>query len=421
LIKASFAMYNKPFSVHALLNFGSALRLVCGGLACAALACAGLACGPDALELPPVAPVTHQVEFVGGVYDAASGQRLTEYAIEVMVRDEASPGSITSSTGRFLLGPVSAFDDYSVYIPLKGYREFWSHNGRIGLPAGVTDGVNSTSQTRYFDAYLFPSDLQTAAVQFTINTPVAGELTAGVFRMRPTGVSSLSDTETETPAGVAGQVWHNDEDLLAGAITTSFKDSLVKFDAGELVYGVQYQIDVFGVAGYQPLTISYTAGIDTDKTLVLVPEIADALALVMSNADTCTRPNSPDDTESAVVVLEMNYDIENADLGNAELLDDNLSIINDNVDMDGFANELNEDMSETELERGTSFLYTGAKLTFKFSPKDGLAEQDLGDTITQVRYAGLDSFFVQRKGKPTTKVALSSLLGQSMITCDDTP
>ncbi len=378
-----------------------------------------MGCGPDPLELPPLGSSTHDVQFVGGVYDAASGQRITDYAIEIGVGEMFQVGSVNSSTGRFVLGAVSAFDDYTVHIPLTGYRDFWSHNPRIGLPSGVSDTAGGSHQTRYFDAYLFPSDLETVAATISVRTPEVGEETAGVLRMRPTGVSSISDTETETPAGVSGQVWDNDEDLLGGAITKEFTGGTVSLEAGELVYGVSYQVDIYGVDGYQPLTAAYVAGVDTDKTVMLTPEVLDPLALVVSNDEDCKAPTSSNETEAAVVTMEFNYAVESGDSNNAEVLDDGLSLSSSDTNNNAAFNTLNPDLLPSEQERATSFAFSGKTLTFKFSPKDGLAETDLGDVFNFVSYGDLDNFMVQRTGKDNTKVSISSLIGKITVVCDD--
>jgi hypothetical protein len=173
------------------------------------------------------------------------------------------------------------------------------------------------------------------------------------------------------------------------------------------------------VDGYQPLTVAYTAGVDTDKTVMLTPEILDPLGLILSNDEDCKAPTSTTETVAAVVTMEFNYAVESGDPNNAEVLDDGLSLSSSDTNSNMSGNSLNDDLSPDNQERATSFAFSGKKLTFQFSPKDGLAETDLGDVFNFVRYGSLDNFMVQRAGKESTKVPISSLLGKTAVVCDD--
>ena len=127
------------------------------------------ACGVDSLELPTIAPTTHTVSFTGQVYDGASGQRVNDYEIQLLVGDTFTVGTFNESTpGRFLLGPTDALDDYTVNIIATGYRDFWSHNAFVNPPPGGFSATVDSHQFRHFDAYVFPTDLETAASVFNI-------------------------------------------------------------------------------------------------------------------------------------------------------------------------------------------------------------------------------------------------------------
>jgi hypothetical protein len=242
---------------------------------------------------------------------------------------------------------------------------------------------------------------------------VDGETVDGQMRLRPTGVSSLGDSATDTPAGVAGQVWQNDEDLLGGALNKTLTASQVALETGELVYGVEYQIDIYGVAGYQPFVGTYVAGIDADKTFSLTPENADPLSLISSTKDTCkTISDQTSMTEEAVVEMVFNYEVGSADSNNAEVLDDNFTL----SPSSGIT--FKSDDSPDIQERGTQLEFDGVKLVFSFVPGKGIATPGM-DPVTSAQYQSLDNFFVQRKGKPTTKTDLASLVGSTTIVCDN--
>lgn len=393
-----------------------------------AVACATLlgACADTERIEPPAATTTssHTVSFVGYSYDGASGTRLDSYAIDAQVADVITDGSVDGE-GRYSVGTISPWDDFTITIVAEGYRDFLSHNGNIGLPVELANSndISETSshQTLHFDAYLFPSALQSPAVTFTITTTV-GTDPSGNIRFRPTAPSLLNDQNIDTPSGVPGQSWINDEDLQGSVLNQAFSSGTFTLNAGELVYGVNYQVDIYDVVGYQPFTGTYTAGVETNKTFTLVEEVAEPLVVNSSTHLSCTPPSSPNETSGATVVMDFNHQIEFSDIsypgGPQEALDDFISIVSPNTDADTTVNALNTDGSDTTQERGVSAIPSGNTLTINWDPSTGLLTKDADDAITQVTYSNLGNVQIQRVGSPTSAQTLSTLLGVASITCD---
>lgn len=398
------------------------LTLACGLIGLAMLGCA------DAEQISPPtagASVTHQASFVGYAYDAVSGARLTGYSIDALVAETVVNGG-TDGEGRYLLGPISAWSDFSIRISNSGYRAFLSHNAAVGLPPELSQSDDiadlSTSQTLHFDAYLFPDDLEAPAVTLTIATPVMGESPSGKIRLLPVGPSLLNDTTTETPGGVDGQVWINDEDLQGGTISADFSGGTFAVNAGELVYGVQYQVDIFDVDGYQPLTGTYSAGVETNKTFTLTEEIGEPVTVVSSTAATCQPPASANAMSGATITVEFNQPVEFAMTGYPggpeEALDDGISIVSPDANNDLTQNILKMDLSDTAQERGVSANVTGTTLTINFNPAMGLETSDAADPIVTVTYSGLGNVSLQRINAPSSALTLATLLGVGSVTCD---
>ncbi len=373
---------------------------------------------------PPAPPVGHTVSFVGYVYDGATGARLDGYTLDLLIADGTVAGAVDGE-GRFLAGPLSVWDDFTVVIGGDGYRAFRSHNARVGLPPELAQSDDiaeiATHQTLHFDAYLFPSSLQAPAVTFSITTPT-GTAPSGTLRLRPVSKSLLEDSADETPSGVPGQLWENDEDLQSQTLSRSFSDGQLALNAGDLVYGVTYQVSIFDVQGFQPFEGTYTAGVETNKTFQLEEELAEPLVVVSSSANACTPPAQPTAMSGAIITIELNHNIEEASTGYpggaAEALDDGLVISSPDLDGDLVENLLKPDLSNAVQERAVSLDITGDTLTISWNPSLGLESPiDPDDPIVSVTYTGLGNVQIQRAGSPSSAVALSTLLGVSSLTC----
>jgi len=392
-------------------------------------------CGTDALDVPPAPTgssqadggVQHTVGFVGYVYDGALGSRLTSYTIEAMTRDAIIEGTV-SEDGRYLVGDISVWDDFTIVITASGYRSFVSHNAQVGVPPELdgSDDIGDlyTSQTLHYDAYLFPTDLEAPEATLTVTTPVVGEVVSGKMRLRPTTRSELADELAETPAGVPGQVWENDEDLQADAVTKNFTTGSVTISEGELVYGVSYQVSIYDVDGYQPFQGVLLAGQEVEKTFELTPVAYEPLEVLSDDIADCTPPSSPYESSAAEVTITFNYEVEcgeGYDDGCEEALDDSLAISSPNDDGDEDVNELRADLSPSQQERATSISFDGEAIALSWDPSAGLADQDPDDPFVSVTYGGgavnLSQVFIQRVGMPLSVQPLSELIGSATITC----
>lgn len=374
----------------------------------------------ERLEPPPLTSGGHTVEFVGYVFDGATGTRLTGYDLGLLTGGTEVTGSVAED-GRFRVGPISAWSDYSIAIQASDYRTFVSHNGRVGLPPELAQSDDiaeiASQQVLHYDAYVFPSGLEAPQVAFTITTPI-GNPPSGKIRLRPTSASILSDDPFETPSGVPGQIWGNDEDLQASTFNDEFASGMVAIDSGELVYGVTYAVSVFDVAGHQPFSGTYQAGIETDKTFALAESLAEPLVVLTSDDETCTPPSLPTATSASVVNITFNAEIELEDIDVAnEALDSNIGINSPNQDADMDTNTLADDASNMAIERGVSVTAMGNMLIISFNPSAGLVVKDPDDPILSVTYGGLSEIVVRRPGSPSSAVALSTVLGKTSITC----
>jgi hypothetical protein len=387
-----------------------------------------LLCGcADAERIEPQAATTggeHTVGFVGYAYDGVSGARLTDYSIDATVVAEPTVGNVAED-GRYDVGPLSAYDDFTIGIAASGYRVFFSHNAHIGLPPEFSQSEDidiGSHQTRHFDAYLFPDSLEAPAVTFGITSAVMGASISGQIRLRAAGSSLLADGPGDIPGGVPGQVWSNDEDLQAGVINADFSNGTYAVNAGELVYGVTYQVDIYDVSGFQPFSGTYTAGVETNKSFTLTEEVAEPLVVTTSTALVCVPPTSATATSGAVVTIEFNHPIEYGSLmypgGPQEALDDFISIVSPNANMDMVVNTLYADNSDNVQERAVSAIISGSSMQISWNPSVGLEMQDAADPITQVTYGGLGNVQLQRVGSPSSAKTLTTLLGVASITCD---
>jgi hypothetical protein len=65
--------------------------------------------------------------FDGRVYNGVDGNRLVDYDIQLQFLDREIDGTVDDN-GRYFLGPLTPFNDYTIAIEANGYRSFLSHN-----------------------------------------------------------------------------------------------------------------------------------------------------------------------------------------------------------------------------------------------------------------------------------------------------
>jgi hypothetical protein len=363
----------------------------------------------------------HEIWFMGSIYDGATGAVLYDYDISLVYGTTTVNGKVDRNTGRYTLGPLPAWNDYGVTILQGGYRTFTSYNAMIAPPTPPPASQQSdvytahTTQTFDFDAYLFPESLSAGALTVNIlksdpNAPAA----AGSIRLRPSTASVIQDQTS----GVKDQVWANDQDMLASVVNLDFCGGTITVEAGTLVYGVTYQVTVYNVEGFMPVT-NLTVRAGFQDTLTVNISTSAAPLMIVSNTTSMCRPagQSTNVVATAQVSFKFNTssieDVTPATSGRgAEVLDANLSVV---TMMGGI---LKSNLSTNAQERATSFVLNGDTLSFSWNPSMGLQNPSSTDSIVSVTYGGLAGITLQPTGHPEYAKTLSALLNnQASIYC----
>ena len=393
----------------------------------------------------------NQVFFVGYAYDGATGARLDKSVlndVSILFGDKTIAFEITDD-GRFVSrDPLPTWRDYTVKIDATGYRSFSSSNTGIDVPASLamTDGVAQaeTVQTLDFAAYLFPVSLK--APKFTLQIAVPDPLTGGPvtdmvngqLRLRPQTSSAIliGTSSATTPAK---RVWANSGDLLTQTIERSFTNGSASIDEGEMVYGVAYQLTVFGVDGYQPLDFTGTSGVGssnppivagtvTSESFTLIPVAQDPLKIVAHDGAGCVPPSPTSNLYGGKLTLTFNYEVESATGTLAEDIDNNISISTPSPTTTTYCT-IRTATGDLAQERGSKGRFTGNAMSFSFNPTVGLATtSSFGGvcapppSITSIMYyAQFSTIYLQPKGQPLRKRSLSTMmsekLGTSQLAC----
>jgi hypothetical protein len=358
------------------------------GLALAALGASGCA---------------EQYFFTGFVYDGAVGGRLTNYTLELEYYDRVLKGSVNAE-GRYNVGPLLPRVDYTIRISSGEHRSFLSHNAFVDVK----------SYSQHWDGYLFPSNVVAPAVRFDIRSGATLDPISGTVRLIPTAPSVLYRSSNQRPAGIAGQVWDNDDDLQFRTVTKPFQGSIVEFAEGELVYGVSYRVDISGVPLHPFYSDAYTAGVEGDRAFVVPRTAPSELALAFTNvADGRPVPNG-----EAVFVFNQPIELDPTasvrDMTKA--VDDSLVISSPDRNNDGNRNALRPvDPVQT---RGTTIAVEDNLLRIRWNPSTALETTDSGDPIQSVTYGALDRVRVRpsRRGLQADVRTVSELLPGSVTT-----
>jgi hypothetical protein len=238
----------------------------------------------------------------------------------------------------------------------------------------------------------------------------------GSIRLRPTGLSSIQDQL----AGINGQVWANDQDMLAAAFNGTITAGSIVVPSESLVYGVPYSVQVYGVAGYQPTTTTVRAG-SQESLIVNISTTASPLVMTANTIAQC-KPYGQSTNVQATAQITFTFNATNIEDATpvtvsagrgAEVLDSYLSVSTMMVA------SLKPNLSTTVQERATSFLPNGNTLTISWNPSVGLTAPSPSDSIVSVTYNNLGSISLQPAGHPELARTLSSMLPgmASFITC----
>jgi hypothetical protein len=381
--------------------------MLCAGLSSLS-ACIKVQDETDDNPPPPVETRT----FRGDVYDGVTGVHVDDYDIAVDFSGRYERGTLDARKS-FQLVPIPALQDFSVYIDASGYRPFVSHNGQwLDLVHG--------DRSFYYVAYLFADKVAAEDVTFNVTLTNSTTLPSGQLRLRPTDMSAVYDDPVEQPAGVPGQVWTNDNDLLSKTVWADVTNGTVTVPGTSLVYGVTYQVSVFNVPGYAIYQNNvFQAGVNKQVSVELsrlsVP------ALDVAYISTQSGDPSPDGTVTIVFnepvefdPLEQMIDIKNA-------VDNGFSIDSPDTNQNFQRNVLKINTDPAMQSRGTSIELADQSITLKWN-RAGLETSDPGDRINTLTYGGLGAVRLRpRGGNASDVVTLANVVGATSIVVTLTP
>jgi len=349
--------------------------------------------------------------FEGHVYDGSLNKPLTEYAMQLTYRDQSLVAKVDAKTGRFLVGPVPIWNDYTIAVTDAAgtFRAFESRNPMIGRAKNDAEG---TPQTLYWDVYVFPKALTAPAATIYVTTTDSTQPTDGKLTLRPQTRSSLE----VTPGSITGQVWTNDLDLLQESLTVDVKSGRAEITAGSTIYGVAYDVSIHSMAGFAPLasgpgTPPFVAGTTISAEYVVSPQTDVKLILLYSNASTCQVPAIVTTAaETSTINLTMNVPVELVGtVANANTsLNYGLSV----TSTDG----TNASAVAGATDKGAKIAIAGNVVTLTWKPAN-VTSLAAADPIKSVHYGNLASVTIQPVGKPGQAKTLAALVGGSSVSC----
>jgi hypothetical protein len=273
----------------------------------------------------------------------------------------------------------------------------------------------------YYDAFLYPENVQSPPATCRVRLSDGTELPSGFMRFAPRSSSNLFDDAAEQPVGINSsdrgrQMWDNDEDLQQRSLLREFVDGELPLAAGDLVYGVNYAVTIYGVAGHEVLTASYTAGVDGDRAWVLDPLSDAGLAVAAkSNDELGLSPGGQLEIRfNQPIAIDPSLDLAAA----RRTLNDSFSMQSPDEDTDAEQNTLVDAGTLTPpispTYRGVNFVVDGDRLLLTWDASTGLATTDADDPILSVTYGGLGAIRVYpATATDPSPVALSTLIGSS--------
>ncbi len=392
------------------------LKKICLGLIGLAFAAQMLsACGGDDAG----------IYVVGYVYDGATGARITAYSLNVKVRKDDIKAKVEGD-GRYVVGPIPPFQDYTVVITSAGYRAFRSTNAAFTIPNDATlldptKKEQPVDQTYFADAYLMPDSLQVAETFIDVRfDDDATKKPTGKVLLRPVRNFALGQDPSQLSA-IQGEsrVFTNDEDLQGKSISKDFMDGKITLAAGELLYGVVYVVTIFQVENYAPFDSGgenpnnggdpLLAGQQLYKQYYIEPQTKAPLAI-----DTFTKPADcvPSTTMPSSISVTFNYPIEfNTSASNSD------TYIEGSMQID--SPDANTNFTYTALKstgsRGVTLEITDKTLKITFDPTMGLQTSDDPLRCYKYNYSygypyGLYNVYLQEKGRASNYNTIGQML-----------
>ena len=132
-----------------------------------------------------------QYYFDGRVYDGVTGANLTKYSIELQYLDRTLKGTVDKD-GRYFIGALQPYQDYTIVIRAEGYRPFLSHNVMRADPSPKVD------QSQYFErGTLYPTAAVAPAATVHVTFSDSQDLPSGSIVCSPSPDSLLVHTAAD--------------------------------------------------------------------------------------------------------------------------------------------------------------------------------------------------------------------------------
>lgn len=354
--------------------------------------------------------------FTGRVYDGVTRQPLTGYKIQLQYKQSTVNGSVAKD-GTYYVGPLPALTDYSVAISATGYRAFLSVNVMRNSTGSCTalDDCTTQDENYYYDAYVFPTALQTPAQTITVyQTDNAGVPATGMMRFIPNNAVNVPASSLENSEAVAIDQWQNTSDAQFGTVTAPIANGVVQLAAGALVYGASYNVTVYGVPGYAiDANTSFTAGSDGDVSVNLNPSqsTGNLYYTFISN-------RAPTAAGSATITFVFSQPITLASDSTQSFYDDKVSngssFTSADANKDGIQNvAVTPAATSTLNEFGIDVKVSGNALTITSSlPASAFAQKDAGtppDPINTFTFGNLGSIKIVSTANPSVGIALTAI------------
>jgi hypothetical protein len=268
-----------------------------------------------------------------------------------------------------------------------------------------------------------------------LTLPMTPARAAGTIRLRPESSSLLErtpfDPSTTPSSGATVRRWANDEDLLNQTVTKAFSEGRVEIAAGELAYGVPYQIAVFDVAEYQPVVLSgqqaLLAGAVTSRSITLPKELKEPLRILSTNAESCMPPAGNSTEYGARIDITFNEAVEFVGTTWAEDIDNGVAIApTGTVSTPGGSYStycaLRTNMDPTKQERGTQVLVQDNVVSIGFNPALGISTLStyggpctIPMNLSAVVYGNLSNVFLRPKNDPARRRSLGTMIAETMV------
>lgn len=339
--------------------------------------------------------------FSGYALDGITGRVIPGYELDLVFGTTTKKARVDRETNRFTVGGLPEAQDYAIRIRADGYRPFESSNADIQLDTEDEDFAGGRREY-VFVAYLYPTSV--AAPDTTINVFLSDNTTpapSGSVRLTPTAQTSSITTDF-TPVGT--QVWRNTLDQLTGSQTVQIANGVATFPGANLVFGVTYDIDVFGVQGYRP---NGASTIDVGNLLVedvALASSADPVIDVQYISDDIYRGQvSPSTPVSLTFVFNRAVELLPNTAGVvANAVDAGSIFVVADTNNNGNTQTYCMRMADTDAECGWSVVVAGNTLTITGTRSLDLTADDAGDRVAFIVFGGFSSINLRPVGSTST-------------------